>query len=248
MGNGIFRGVHPPARLAGNKIAFVRAFIIKGYVWRITLGLADRFANSFVDSREKTSFMMQRTEKDKNLFLIENGALDKKMLFNSLKDELFEKIVTVPCWCDYDTQTQYSLIVKFLQTKNIKNPEIFAKVLQHSILGFGVFDDYLAKNDISCIRYEQGKAFEYVLSGQDCVDNEVIFPIAKVRSVVKNLVNLSKKPSRAGAFEFRYADFWVEMYVPESSGIKITVTKIDKSFIEREIDCLQLVYSLSDVK
>ena len=83
----------------------------------VNLGFADRFSeNSFTLIEKKVQ------TQPVNPFFLEPEPVPEVNRFNLLKDMLFEKIVTVPCWFEYDSKTQYDLIIKFLHSKNIKTP------------------------------------------------------------------------------------------------------------------------------
>lgn len=78
------------------------------------MGLADRFADS--------APVAQVERKPVRISVPKETAMPKLQI---LKEQLFEKIVTVPCWFEYDEGTQHNLIIKFLQSKDVKTPEIF---------------------------------------------------------------------------------------------------------------------------
>ena len=172
------------------------------------MGLADRFSDSVLVTQVKTQ-------------PVSVPVKEPVPRFDSLKNELFEKIVTVPCWFEYDAKTQYDLIIKFLASKNIKTPEVFAKILQHSILGFGVFDEYLLKKEVS-------------LSS------------AKVNLAVKNIINMSQYSDKSGIYDFRIADFWVQLRAVPHTKIKLSISKVTDEFLADEIEKTNITLLLSD--
>lgn len=187
------------------------------------------------------------SEKFVNPFILDRENVDdRKTKFNLLKDELFEKIVTIPCWFEYDSKTQYELIIKFLELKGIKNPQIFAKVLQHSILGFGIFDDYLANKDVSSIFYEEGEPLLYTENDRNVVDIKIL-PYSKVQLAVQNIINMSQATVKSGIYSFRIANFWVQLRAIPHSKIKLSVSKITDEFLNDEIDKTNITLLLSDI-
>lgn len=208
---------------------------------RFNLGFADRFSeNSFTLIEKKAQ------TQPVNPFFLEPEPVPEVNRFNLLKDMLFEKIVTVPCWFEYDSKTQYDLIIKFLHSKNIKTPEVFAKVLQHSILGFGVFDEYLLKKGVTSIFYEEGEPLLYTENDRNVVDT-IILPYSKVRLAVQNIINMSQSSDRNGVFDFRIADFWVQLRAVPHSRIKLSISKITDEFLTNEIEKSNLALLLSDI-
>lgn len=199
---------------------------------RFNLGLAERFSeNTFTIFEAKMPVI--------------TPAKTPAPKFDRLKDELFEKIVTVPCWFEYDAKTQYDLIIKYLNSKNIKTPEVFAGILQHSILGFGVFDEYLLKKDVSAIFYEEGEPLLYTENDRNLVDT-VILPSAKVHLAVKNIINMSQYTDKDGIYDFRIRDFWVQLRAIPHTKIKLSVTRVTDEFLAEEIDKTNLTLLLSD--
>ena len=167
------------------------------------MGLADRFSDSVLVTQVKTQ-------------PVSVPVKEPVPRFDSLKNELCEKIVTVPCWFEYDAKTQYDLIIKFLASKNIKTPEVFAKILQHSILGFGVFDEYLLKKEVSSIFYEEGEPLLYT-------END-----------------------KSGIYDFRIADFWVQLRAVPHTKIKLSISKVTDEFLADEIEKTNITLLLSD--
>ncbi len=208
------------------------------------MGLADRFVNNLIDERECLP-LNKPALADENPFVLENSVLEKQSRFNSLKDELFEKIVSIPCWAEYDFNTQYDLIVKFLHSKNVKTPEIFAKVLQHSILGFGVFDEYLLKKGVTALFYEEGEPILYTQGDKNVVDN-MILPMGKVRLAVQNIINMSQYSVKNGAYDFRISEYWVQLRAFPGSKIKLSISRIDDDFLLNEMESANLSLLLSD--
>lgn len=201
----------------------------------VNLGLADRF-------NDNISPMVTEIRPVKSVKIQQEVQKPKLQM---LRDELFEKIVAIPCWFEYDQKTQYDLIIKFLISKNIKTPEVFAKVLQHSILGFGIFDEYLLKKNVSAVFYEEGEPLLYTEDGRNVVDN-IILPMSKVWFSVQNIINMSQYSVKRGFFNYRIADFWVQLkYVPNSK-IKLSISKITDEFLSNEIDKTNLALLLSD--
>lgn len=198
------------------------------------MGLADRFANSVLVQEVKV----------KPVPVSVPVSQPQETKLQTLKQQLFEKIVSVPCWFEYDEATQYKLIIKFLQSKDVKTPEIFAKVLQHSMLGFGIFDDYLLKKDISAIFYEEGEPLFYTEGDRNVVDTAII-PVAKVRLAVQNIINMSQCSDRNGVYNFRIADFWVQLHAVEHSKIKLTIQRVNEEFLQEQIDSANLSLLLS---
>lgn len=201
------------------------------------MGLADRFSDIV--------YLPEPKLPEQSPFLLEHKIIDKQSRMNRLKEKLFEKIVTVPCWFEYDSQTQHDLIVKFLLSKNIKTPEIFAKVLQHSILGFGAFDEYLLKKDVSAIFYEEDEPLIYTQAGRNVVETSVL-PAAKVRLAVQNIINMSQCAALKGAFDFRISDFWIQLRMFPNSKIKLSISKVNDEFLTSEIEKSNLSLLLSD--
>ena len=70
----------------------------------VNLGLADRF-------NDNNSSMATEIRPVKSVKIQQEVQKPKIQL---LRDELFEKIVAIPCWFEYDQKTQYDLIIKFL--------------------------------------------------------------------------------------------------------------------------------------
>lgn len=197
------------------------------------MGLADRFSDTVLVAQVKTPHVSVPVK-------------EPVQKLDSLRDELFEKIVTVPCWFEYDAKTQHDLIIKFLTSKNIKTPEVFAKILQHSILGFGVFDEYLMKKDVSAIFYEEGEPLLYTENDRNVVDT-VILPSAKVNLAIKNIINMSQYSDKSGVYDFRIADFWVQLRTIPHSRIKLSISKITDEFLADEINKTNLTLLLSDI-
>lgn len=211
------------------------------------MGLADRFTDNslfFTALEEKVPATLP--VKDFNPFQLDTCSDEKKSKFERLKEELFEKIVTVPCWFEYDSKTQYDLIIKFLTSKNIKTPEVFAKILQHSILGFGVFDEYLLKKGVSAIFYEEGEPLLYTENDRNLVDT-IILPASKVKLAVRNIINMSQYSDKNGIYDFRIADFWVQLRAVPHSKIKLSISKITEEFLNEEIDKTNLTLLLSEI-
>lgn len=197
------------------------------------MGLADRFVDSAPSVEVKTQPVSVPKE----------TAMPKLQI---LKEQLFEKIVSVPCWFEYDEATQYNLIIKFLQAKDVKTPEIFAKILQHSILGFGIFDEYLLKKGVSAIFYEEGEPMFYTEGDRNVVDTAIL-PMSKVRLAVKNIINMSQYCDRSGSYSFRIADYWVQLHAVEHSRIKLSIQKINETFLREQVDGANLSLLLSDL-
>ena len=196
------------------------------------MGLADRFSDSVLVTQVKTQ-------------PVSVPVKEPVPRFDSLKNEPFEKIVTVPCWFEYDAKTQYDLIIKFLASKNIKTPEVFAKILQHSILGFGVFDEYLLKKEVSSIFYEEGEPLLYTENDKNVVDT-VILSSAKVNLAVKNIINMSQYSDKSGIYDFRIADFWVQLRAVPHTKIKLSISKVTDEFLADEIEKTNITLLLSD--
>ena len=196
------------------------------------MGLADRFSDSVLVTQVKTQ-------------PVSVPVKEPVPRFDSLKNELFEKIVTVPCWFEYDAKTQYDLIIKFLASKNIKTPEVFAKILQHSILGFGVFDEYLLKKEVRSICYEEGEPLLYTENDKNVVDT-VILSSAKVNLAVKNIINMSQYSDKSGIYDFRIADFWVQLRAVPHTKIKLSISKVTDEFLADEIEKTNITLLLSD--
>ena len=203
------------------------------------MGLAERFNDSTIDINVSEKIKQKLSSSEQNLFSLENSAYSKLSRFEELKNEMFEKIVQVPCWFEYDEKTQKDLIIKFLVAKNIKNPDVFAKVLQHSILGFGIFDDYLAQEDVSAIHYLENEPLIYTKNNVNITDN-MILPLNKVKFAVKNLINMSQSSKNEGAFNFRFGNFWVELRNFSQSKIKLSVEKIDNTFLDNQFKTSEL--------
>ena len=215
---------------------------------RFNLGFADRFSeNSFTMIEEKKSAPSTSGAAVLEPFVLDSEEnVVKPSRFNQLKEMLFEKIVSVPCWFEYDAKTQYDLIMKFLASKNVKTPEVFAKILQHSILGFGVFDDYLLKKGVTSIFYEEGEPLLYTENDRNVVDT-IILPYSKVRLAVQNIINMSQYSDKNGIYDFRIADFWVQLRAVPHSRIKLSISKITDEFLANEIDKNNLTLLLSDM-
>lgn len=199
------------------------------------MGLADRFADS--------APVAQVERKPVRISVPKETAMPKLQI---LKEQLFEKIVTVPCWFEYDEGTQYNLIIKFLQSKDVKTPEIFAKILQHSILGFGIFDDYLLKKDVSAIFYEEGEPMFYTEGERNVVDTAIL-PMSKVRLAVQNIINMSQCCDRNGSYNFRIADYWVQLRAVEHSKIKLSIQRINEEFLREQTENANLSILLADL-
>lgn len=197
------------------------------------MGLADRFSENILTApyQAKTSVSVPVKEPVPR--------------FDTLKNELFEKIVTVPCWFEYDAKTQHDLIIKFLTSKNIKTPEVFAKILQHSILGFGIFDEYLLKKDVSAIFYEEGEPLLYTQDDRNVVDTAILSS-SKVNLAVQNIINMSQYSVKNGIYDFRIADFWVQLRAVQNTKIKLSISKITDEFLADEIEKTNLTLLLSD--
>lgn len=203
------------------------------------MGLAERFNDSIIDLTASASVERKISAQEQNLFMLENSTYSKRSMFEDLKSELFEKIVQVPCWFEYDEKTQLDLIMKFLVAKNIKTPDVFAKILQHSILGFGVFDDYLAQSDISAIYYTEGEPLIYTKNNLNITDN-IVFPLKKVDVAIKNIINMSRMSDREKVFNFRFGNFWVELCRFPMSKINLSVMKIDSTFLDNQFKLSEL--------
>lgn len=203
------------------------------------MGLAERFNDSIIDLTASASVEGKISAQEQNLFMLENSTYSKRSMFEDLKSELFEKIVQVPCWFEYDEKTQLDLIMKFLVAKNIKTPDVFAKILQHSILGFGVFDDYLAQSDISAIYYTEGEPLIYTKNNLNITDN-IVFPLKKVDVAIKNIINMSRMSDREKVFNFRFGNFWVELRRFPMSKINLSVMKIDSTFLDNQFKLSEL--------
>jgi len=158
----------------------------------------------------------------------------------------FAKIVNVPCWFDYDDKTQFDLIVKFLVSKDVKTPEIFAKVLQHSVLGFGVLDEYLLQNEISAVFYVEDEPIIYTKNYYYTVDN-IVFPKRKIDSVLKNISNMAQINSEYGTFNFRVNNFWVELKNVPHCKVRLSIYKINDSFLEKQFKSINLSSLASDL-
>ena len=205
----------------------------------IDLGLAERFSDSIIDVNVSEKIKQKMSSSEQTLFSLESNAYSKLSRFEDLKNEVFEKIVNVPCWFEYDEKTQKDLIIKFLVAKNIKNPDVFAKVLQHSILGFGVFDDYLAQEDVSAIHYIENEPLVYTKNNVNITDNMII-PLNKVKIAVRNIINMSQSSKNVGAFDFRFGNYWVELRNFSQAKIKLSVEKIDNVFLEEQFKASDL--------
>ena len=203
------------------------------------MGLAERFNDSIIDLTASASVEHKISVQEQNLFMLENSTYSKRSMFEDLKSELFEKIVHVPCWFEYDEKTQLDLIMKFLVAKNIKTPDVFAKILQHSILGFGVFDDYLAQSDVSAIYYSEGEPLMYTKNNLNITDN-IVFPLKKVDIAIKNIINMSRKSDKEKVFNFRFGNFWVELRRFPMSKINLSVMKIDSTFLDNQFKLSEL--------
>ncbi len=201
------------------------------------MGLADRFSNSTLASEVKVQPVPVHVTPPKETVMPK---------IQILKQQLFEKIVTIPCWFEYDEATRYNLIIKFLQAKDVKTPEIFAKILQHSILGFGIFDDYLLKKDVSAIFYEEGEPLFYTQGDRNVVDTAIL-PVAKVRLAVQNIINMSQYSDRKGVYEFRISDYWIQLRAAEHSRIKLSIQLVSEEFLQEQVDSANLSLLLSDL-
>jgi len=205
---------------------------------KILMGLADRFKNN--------ALALVENSPKKELLGALNLPVSKSFVIDNLQEDLFEKIANVPCWFEYDAKTQLDLICKFLRSKNIKTPEVYAKILQHSILGFGVFDNYLKQKDISFISYEEGKSLVYTKNGQTVISNTAI-PVAKVKLAVQNMINMSQCSNNKGVFSYRIGDFWVQIYAYKDTKLKFSVTKITDEFLANEVGKYNLPLLLADM-
>lgn len=152
---------------------------------------------------------------------------------NDLKDELFDKIIQTPCWSEFDMRTQYELIVKFLRVKNVKVPEVIARILQQSVLGFGIFDEYLLKKNLEAIFYEPRKPLSYIENGK-LSRTTTVLPLSKIKKVVKNIKNMSLLSDDLCDYSFRTNNFWVNMSLNGESVSSIEIYKISDSFLENE--------------
>ena len=203
------------------------------------MGLAERFSDSIIDVNVSEKIKQKMSSSEQTLFSLESNAYSKLSRFEDLKNEVFEKIVNVPCWFEYDAKTQKDLIIKFLVARNIKNPDVFAKVLQHSILGFGVFDDYLVQEDVSAIHYIENEPLVYTKNNVNITDNMII-PLNKVKIAVRNIINMSQSSKNVGAFDFRFGNYWVELRNFSQAKIKLSVEKIDNVFLEEQFKASDL--------
>lgn len=154
--------------------------------------------------------------------------------FEKIKDELFEKIANIPCWAEFDYQKQYTLIEKFVSNKGVTSPAIFAKLLQNSMLGFGIFDKYIKNPDIDGIVYEKNKPLQY-LKKSVWISTDEKFPDNKIDLVCKNLLNIAEFDGKNSGCSFRISDYWVELSACGRELNKISVIKITDSFLKNEI-------------
>lgn len=154
--------------------------------------------------------------------------------FEKFQDELFEKIANIPYWTDFDYQKQYTLIEKFLFNKGVTSPAIFAKLLQNSMLGFGVFDKYLKNADIDGVIYEKNKPLSYSKNNVYFSTFETL-PNDKVILVYKNLMNILRLNDKKTANQFRVFNYWVQIEKNNDEPQKISIFKLTDKFLKNEI-------------
>lgn len=154
--------------------------------------------------------------------------------FEKFQDELFEKIANIPYWADFDYQKQYTLIEKFLLNKGVTSPAIFAKLLQNSMLGFGIFDKYLKNTDIDGVIYEKNKPLSYSKNNVWISSSELL-PDNKVILVYKNLMNILRLNGKSTACQFRVFNYWVQIEKINDEPQKISIFKLTDKFLKNEI-------------
>ncbi len=209
------------------------------------MGLAERFAvitNNKKDSMADTMFQPEL----KTVFNAGYSSFDYKLKYGKLKEKLFEKIVNIPCWFEYNFDVQNKLIIKFLEAQGLKNPIMIANYLQHQTWGFGVFDDYLQKQGVTSLEYESNQPVKYIQNDVTVVD-ETFLPEKKVRLAVQNIINMSQKSVRSNFYEFRISDYWVQLQLLNEGKIKLNINKINNDFLSNELNKCRFNTLLTDI-
>ena len=162
-----------------------------------------------------------------------------------LADEFFVKMANIPCWYEFNSREQHTMLVKFLLGKGVKNPEVFAQILQASILGFGVFDEYLKKSGVNAIFYNQSEPLTYISNGTKFVE-KTFLPIEKVHLAVKNIKNMSFTNGKKDACSFRRGDYWINLKNLPNEKISLSIQKITNNFLKEEFQKARLSDLLAD--
>lgn len=208
------------------------------------MGLAERFGSMNTNSGDvlygNINFGTANQYESANSF-------DYKLRYSSLKEKLFEKIVSIPCWFEYSFEEQNKLINKFLEGQGIKNPSMVANYLQHQTWGFGVFDDYLQRVGVTSVLYETNSPVIYTQDDKTLMD-EVFLPEKKVKLAVQNIINMSQNPFKSDAYDFRVSDYWVQLRILEEGFIKLNINKINVKFLAEEINKAGFSSLLTDLK
>lgn len=196
------------------------------------MGLAERFAKIKNISGDVvlTGFYEQKSKS-----VLSANSFDYKLRYRILKEKLFKKIVSTPCWFEYSFQEQNRLITKFLEGQGVKNPSMIANYLQHQTWGFGIFDDYLQRAGVTSLLYETNSPIIYIQNDKSIMD-EVFLPEKKVKLAVQNIINMSQNPYKTNAYDFRVSDYWVQLRLLDDGHIKLNINKISVKFLAEEIE------------
>ena len=183
-------------------------------------------AERFVNKTKVTDKLVTKSSEDVDILPDE---------FEKFGDELFEKIANIKYWAEFDFQKQCSMIQKFLSNKGVSSPAIFAKLLQNSMLGFGVFDKYLKNADIDGIIYEKNKSLH-------CVKNGILvsipenFSADKVALVYKNIMNIAGFDGKNKFYQFRIFNYWIEIDSDSKDLQKLSIFKVTDKFLVNQLE------------
>ena len=190
------------------------------------MSIAERFIN-------KTEIKPEKEDVTDENPSFGNNVLPNE--FEKFSGELFEKIANIPYWCEFDCQKQYTLIEKFLLNKGVVSPSIFAKLLQTSMLGFGIFDKYLKNPDIEGIIYEKNTPFHYLKNGI-LISVKEYFSTDKINLVYKNIMNIAGFDGKSLHYNFRIYNYWIQIINSENELQKLCIYKITDNFLRNEIE------------
>lgn len=87
----------------------------------------------------------------------------------------------------------------------------------------------------------------FYTEGDRNVVDTAILPMSKVRLAVQNIINMSQCCDRNGSYNFRIADYWVQLRAVEHSKIKLSIQRINEEFLREQSENANLSLLLADL-
>lgn len=189
--------------------------------------LSSRFKKAETDE----SIVIERPEK----FTLENdAAIEENFSENienkkDLKQELFEKIDSVPVWFDYSENEQKKLIKSFVSKKvtdSSADKNDIAEKLYSEINGFGALDYLLAQENVNAVFVNGTNSVHIEISGK-ILNTEIKLSEKELSFLTNNLLNKANIKSDNPILNFKLENLIITVIMPEISktGINISIRK-----------------------